>query len=141
MIGLVSVVATIYGYRLIHAYTRILSIVSGIALVAGFILVITWSSGDGGASVATGTFNWGGFMATVSVGALWQIAYAPYVSDYSRYMPADTGPKRAFWASYWGCVLGASFPMIFGALVGSKLVEAGMNSDNVVEGWVCCCNP
>src|ERR1700738_384859 len=31
-----------------------------------------------------------GFLGMISVGALWQIAYAPYVSDYSRYMPADS---------------------------------------------------
>jgi nucleobase:cation symporter-1, NCS1 family len=52
------------------------------------------------------------------VAALWQIAYAPYVSDYSRYMPADTGVRSAFWASYWGCALGSLLPMILGALVG-----------------------
>jgi nucleobase:cation symporter-1, NCS1 family len=40
------------------------------------------------------------------------------VSDYSRYMPRDTGPRAAFWASYWGCVLGSLLPMILGAIVG-----------------------
>jgi nucleobase:cation symporter-1, NCS1 family len=54
----------------------------------------------------------------VSVGALWQIAYAPYVSDYSRYMPHDTGAVPAFWASYWGCSLGSILPMLLGALLG-----------------------
>jgi NCS1 family nucleobase:cation symporter-1 len=52
------------------------------------------------------------------VAALWQISYAPYVSDYSRYMPADTGASPAFWASYWGCTLGSLLPMILGAMVG-----------------------
>jgi NCS1 family nucleobase:cation symporter-1 len=57
-------------------------------------------------------------LGTISVAALWQIAYAPYVSDYSRYMPPDTGVRSAFWASYWGCALGSLLPMILGALVG-----------------------
>ncbi|MBP1326250.1 NCS1 family nucleobase:cation symporter-1 [Leucobacter exalbidus] len=132
IIGIVSVVATIYGYRLIHAYTKILSVVSGLGLVVAFIWLGA-TTGDASA-VATGAFNWGGFMGTVSVAALWQIAYAPYVSDYSRYMPKDTGPKTAFWASYWGSVLGATFPMILGALVGAKLLASGMDADNVVGG-------
>ena len=33
-------------------------------------------------------------LGTISAAALWQIAYAPYVSDYSRYMPRDTGVDR-----------------------------------------------
>lgn len=132
IIGIVSVIATIYGYRLIHAYTKILSIVSGIALVVAFVLLAMSATGSNFGVV--GGFSWGGFMGTVSVAALWQIAYAPYVSDYSRYLPRDTGPKAAFWASYWGCVLGATLPMILGALVGAKLLAAGMNPDNVVEG-------
>ena len=56
--------------------------------------------------------------ASISTGALWQIAYAPYVSDYSRYMPRDTGVRPAFWASYWGCTLGSFLPMVLGAMVG-----------------------
>ncbi len=63
-------------------------------------------------------FTLAGFCRTVSVGALWQIAYAPYVSDYSRYMPRDTGARPAFWASYSGCTLGSILPMILGALLG-----------------------
>jgi NCS1 family nucleobase:cation symporter-1 len=54
----------------------------------------------------------------VSVAALWQIAYAPYVSDYTRYMPHETGAVPAFWASYWGCSLGSILPMALGAMLG-----------------------
>jgi NCS1 family nucleobase:cation symporter-1 len=59
-----------------------------------------------------------GLLGTISAAALWQIAYAPYVSDYSRYMPVETGARSAFWASYWGCSLGSLLPMIIGAMVG-----------------------
>jgi NCS1 family nucleobase:cation symporter-1 len=33
-------------------------------------------------------------------------------------MPADTGARPAFWASYWGCSLGSILPMILGAMIG-----------------------
>jgi NCS1 family nucleobase:cation symporter-1 len=62
--------------------------------------------------------NLAGFLGTLSIAALWQLAYAPYVSDYSRYMPADTGGKAAFWSSYWGCCLGSILPMALGVIVG-----------------------
>ena len=64
------------------------------------------------------SYNTAGFLSMVSAGALWQIAYAPYVSDYSRYMPHDTGATPAFWASYWGCSLGSILPMVLGAMLG-----------------------
>lgn len=133
LIGVASVIAVIYGYRLIHAYTRFLSIVSGLALLAAFLIVTVFNGLPEGFS-ATGVFQMGGFMGTVSVAALWQLAYAPYVSDYSRYLPKDTGPKQAFWASYTGCVLGAGLPHIFGALVGTILIASGGDADNIVTG-------
>ena len=117
VVGVLGVIAAIYGYDLIHAYTRWMSYACGIllAITAGWIV---WVHGLPEHFLDLNSFNWIGFLGTVSAGALWQIAYAPYVSDYSRYMPADTGARPAFWASYWGCVLGSFLPMVLGALVG-----------------------
>jgi nucleobase:cation symporter-1, NCS1 family len=130
IIGVVSVVATIFGYRLIHAYARFLSIVAGLALLLAFVWIML-VHGLPATFLYQGNFNWVGFMATVSVSALWQLAYAPYVSDYSRYMPQGTGSGPAFWASYSGCVLGTLFPMILGALVGTLAVAMGADAGNV----------
>jgi NCS1 family nucleobase:cation symporter-1 len=128
IIGVVSVIATIFGYRLIHAYARILSVAAGLALLLAFIWILV-VHGLPASFLAEGNFNWVGFMGTISVSALWQLAYAPYVSDYSRYMPQGTGSAPAFWASYSGCVLGTLFPMILGALVGTLAMT--MSADNV----------
>ena len=119
-IGVISVVATIVGYRLIHRVTAVLSVVAGTALLVAFV----WMIGVNGVPAntwQTGGFSWAGFMATLSVAALWQIAYAPYVSDYTRYMPRDTGQRAAFWGTYSGCVLGSVLPMLLGVLVGAAL--------------------
>lgn len=130
IIGLVSVVATIFGYRLIHAYARFLSVVAGAALLLAFIWIL-FVHGLPASFMEQGAFNWVGFMGTVSVSALWQLAYAPYVSDYSRYMPQGTGSAPAFWASYSGCVLGTLFPMILGAVVGTLAVALSAEAGNV----------
>ena len=117
LIAVVSLAATIWGYTLIHAYARIMTYVSGIVLAMAFI----WSFfvnpvpadflHTDGATLA-------GFMTTVGVAAVWQIAYAPYVSDYSRYLPSKTGAKPAFWMSYWGTTIGSILPMFLGAGIG-----------------------
>jgi NCS1 family nucleobase:cation symporter-1 len=130
IIGVVSVIATIFGYRLIHAYARFLSIVAGLALLLAFVWIM-FVHGLPATFLDQGNFNWVGFMATISVSALWQLAYAPYVSDYSRYMPQGTGSAPAFWASYSGCVLGTLFPMILGALVGTLATTLGADAGNI----------
>ena len=117
LVGVLSVIAAIYGYDLIHAYTRLMTYVSGavLALTAAWIV---WVHGLPADFLTRNAFSLPGFLGTISAGALWQIAYAPYVSDYSRYMPRDTGVRPAFWASYWGCTLGSFLPMVLGAAVG-----------------------
>jgi NCS1 nucleoside transporter family len=123
VIGLISVIATMVGYRLIHRVTAILSVVAGGALVVAFVWMIGVNGVPDGTWHTDG-FTWAGFMATLSVAALWQIAYAPYVSDYTRYMPRDTGQRAAFWGTYSGCVLGSVLPMLLGVLVGAALPDA-----------------
>jgi NCS1 family nucleobase:cation symporter-1 len=117
LLAALSVIAAIYGYDTIHAYTRLMSIVCGLALLiaAGWIVFVHRLPGD---FLSRNAFNWPGFLSAISAAALWQIAYAPYVSDYSRYMPRDSGARSAFWASYWGCTLGSFLPMVLGVMVG-----------------------
>jgi NCS1 family nucleobase:cation symporter-1 len=117
VVGILSVLAAIYGYDLIHAYTRLMSYVAGAVLFLAIGWII-WVHGLPANFLSRNAFNWSGFLGTISTAAVWQIAYAPYVSDYTRYMPRDTGVRPAFWASYWGCTLGSLLPMILGAMVG-----------------------
>jgi NCS1 family nucleobase:cation symporter-1 len=129
LVGVISVIAAVYGYDLIHAYTRAMSYVAGAVLLLTFGWVV-WVHGLPSDFLTRNAFRWAGFLGTVSAAALWQIAYAPYVSDYSRYMPKDTGVRPAFWASYWGCMLGSLLPMILGAVVGLATPAKG----NLVAG-------
>ncbi|AHI25080.1 thiamine permease [Komagataeibacter xylinus] len=59
------------------------------------------------------------FVAAISIGVLWQVAYAPYVSDYSRYLPADTPERDAFWSCMTGSIVGTAVPTFLGAYLGS----------------------
>jgi NCS1 family nucleobase:cation symporter-1 len=115
--GVLAVIGAILGYDLIHAYARAMTYLAGAALVLAFV----WVFLVGHVSVAadaTHVATLNGVLGTVSVAALWQIAYAPYVSDYSRYLPKETGSRAAFWSSYWGCTIGSVLPMILGAAIG-----------------------
>lgn len=116
LVCVLSAVAASFGYDLIHAYARVMSYVAGtVLLLAG--AWIAWVHGLPADLLQRNIVTFRGFMGTVSAAALWQIAYAPYVSDYTRYMPQKTGARSAFWATYWGCTLGSVLPMVLGATV------------------------
>jgi nucleobase:cation symporter-1, NCS1 family len=120
-IGLISLAAAIYGHDLIHVCTRLMTYVAGGAVLLCYVSVLIIHPLPD-TFLTQGHFSPVGFFGMVSIGAFWQLSYAPYVSDYSRYLPPDTGPRRAFWSSYWGSVIGAVLPMILGALIGPAVV-------------------
>jgi NCS1 family nucleobase:cation symporter-1 len=117
VVAILSVIAAVFGYDVIHTYARVTTYVACAVLAVSFGWII-WVHGLPADFLTRNTLNLSGFLSTVSTAALWQIAYAPYVSDYSRYMPPDTGARAAFWASFWGCSLGSMLPMMLGAMVG-----------------------
>ena len=117
MIGTSSLLVAICGYDMIHRCARYLSILSAFTLVLCFIWIIG-VQGLPADFMSRGSFSVHDFLGAMSVAALWQLSYAPYVSDYSRYLPRDTGAVPAFWGTYGGVVTGATFPMLLGALFG-----------------------
>jgi NCS1 family nucleobase:cation symporter-1 len=119
-----GVLAAIYGHDLIHAYARVVACLSGLVLVLAAVWIV-WVYGLPPDILTRNAFTWSGFLGIISTAALWQLSYAPYVSDYSRYMPHDTGSRPAFWASYWGSTLGSVLPMILGVIVGLSITGKG----------------
>jgi NCS1 family nucleobase:cation symporter-1 len=124
-IAAVSLAGAIYGHDLIHFSTRMMTYVSGSALLLCYLWLL-FITPIPGYFLTQGSFSAVGFFKMVSMGALWQLGYAPYVSDYSRYLPPDSGPREAFWACYWGTTLGAVLPMILGAMIGPAVTDGNV---------------
>jgi len=114
--GLICVI----GYKFIHALNKIATWVLGVGIVLAIGAIFV--SGLPGDFWSRGGYTTAGFLATVSLAALWQIAFAPYVSDYSRYLPAEVGVRATFNATYLGCTLGSILPFAFGAVVALAMV-------------------
>jgi NCS1 family nucleobase:cation symporter-1 len=51
-------------------------------------------------------------------------AWAPYVSDYTRYLPASVNKAKLFWAVFLGCAIAAIATAVLGAYVTALLPEA-----------------
>lgn len=110
----VIVLATVLGYRVIHWVGRVASVLGIIAFVYLFARLI--SIADVGALLQIRHFSWSSFLLAVSLAASWQIAYGPYVADYSRYLPSSTSSLKTFLAVGAGSVLGAQTAMVLGVL-------------------------
>ncbi|MDH3061966.1 cytosine permease [Achromobacter insolitus] len=110
----VIVAATLFGYRMIHIIGRIATVLGILAFFYLFSRVIT--VGDVGKLLQIRHFTWSSFLLAVSLSASWQIAYGPYVADYSRYLPSRTSSLKTFLAVGLGSVLGAQIAMVLGVL-------------------------
>jgi NCS1 family nucleobase:cation symporter-1 len=147
--NLVAIVVTvgaallaIYGYDWVHRVFRWTLFIL-LPLVA--IITIGVIAGKAGNVVSHHVygFNWTGFMAQFSAAAAYNITYAGYVSDYSRYLPRDTPRGKiigyvfagAATPAIWLIALGAWLAIRLGAtdgLVG--LQTAGNNVINHLGG-------
>ncbi|HEK1685351.1 TPA: cytosine permease [Pseudomonas putida] len=137
VIGALSATAIgVIGYRFIHSLNRIGTWVMGSALLAGFIMMFAQELPAD--FFSRGAFNLSGFIATVSLGTIWQISFSPYTSDYSRYLPREIGIAKPFWATYFGATLGTILCFSFGA-VAVLCVPEGTDAMDAVKqatGWL-----
>ncbi len=115
--AVIGIVLCIYGYDLLRKTMVYLSWLIGIAVAVSMVLL--WLNPNVTAGPSDAAFSVEGFFAVMAVGVVWQLAYAPYVSDYTRYLPKATGPKIAFWTTYTGLVGSSVFVMILGVLLGT----------------------
>jgi purine-cytosine permease-like protein len=147
--NLVAVVVTVgaallavYGYDWVHRLFRwtLYILLPLMAIVT--VGVIAGKAGGVTSHHAYG-FNWVGFMSQLSAAAAYNITYAGYVSDYSRYLPRDTPRGKiigyvfagASTPAIWLIALGAWLAIRLGAtdgLVG--LQTAGNNVINHLGG-------
>lgn len=104
--------SAVLGYRLIHGLGRLMSIV-GVAALA-YLFARLLAEHDIAALLANRHFTLANFLLAMSLSASWQIAYGPYVADYSRYLPRETSALRTFWAVWLGSVIGSQASMTFG---------------------------
>ncbi|HYK30077.1 MAG TPA: cytosine permease [Streptosporangiaceae bacterium] len=117
----------IYGYDWVH---RVFRSILYILLPLVAIITIGVMTGNAGsvASHAVYGFNWTGFMAQFSAAAAYNITYAGYVSDYSRYLPRNT--RRGAIVSY--AFAGAATPAIWLIALGAWLAIRLHATDGLV---------
>ncbi|MCY1328222.1 NCS1 nucleoside transporter family protein [compost metagenome] len=118
----VIVVLTFCGYRVIHSLGRVASLVGIVAFAYLFVRLL--SVNDIGTLLDNRHFSWSTFLLAVSLSASWQIAFGPYVADYSRYLPSGTSPFRTFLAVGLGSIIGSQTSMVLGVFAAALAGDA-----------------
>ncbi len=108
------IVVTMFGYRVIHWLGRISTAVGVAAFTYMFYRLL--AQHDIAALLKMRHFSLNQFLLAMSLSASWQIAFGPYVADYSRYLPRTIPAGSVFAAVGLGSILGAQVAMTFGVL-------------------------
>lgn len=124
--GIADLLLVLGGYTFIHRFNRIMSyFFTAVFLVVTGLLI--WGPGLGRGlhhAAVHGSFMIGPFLLSVSLAVINTLGYAPYVADYSRYLPAKTTIGATFWYSYIGVVISNVWMMLLGALVQAESPHA-----------------
>lgn len=110
----ITFLVVLFGYDMIQKFEKYFSWI--VFVVFSIVTIIALSLvGAGGWSLSG--FDPVIFMLGVSMNASWQLSFAPYVADYSRYLPINTSSSKTFWYTYGGTVLGSAWMEIIGAML------------------------
>ncbi len=127
IVSVVNIVLAVFGYDLIHQYERWAGYLFAVVFA---ILTIRLLDLYPLHTLSGGHFVWSTFLLAVSISATWQITYAPYVADYSRYLPYDTSINQCFAYTYMGSVIGTVWMMAIGAIA-MTVAKNAFNANSV----------
>ena len=125
----VAFIVALVGYDLIHRVEQLLTY-AFIVLFGLFTIVVILRVGLPAGAFDLGQFKLTPFLAQFGVVAGYQISWAIYVSDYSRYLPPTVTVSRTFYWTYGGSALGAFWLMALGTLLAASL-KAGAVFDTI----------
>jgi NCS1 family nucleobase:cation symporter-1 len=119
-----AVVIGIFGYRWIHRVMQATAILVGACLVVMLVQGLRYGPLPAG-EVSLARPSAGLFLAGVALLVIDMLSFGPFVSDYTRYLPASTSGRRLFWAIYAGNVLATVFSCAIGAYLAALLPSLG----------------
>ncbi len=134
-VAVLAAVIAIYGHDWVHRAFRAVLVFS-LPLMTIVTVGIIFGLTHGKAGGHPLGFTVVGFMAQLSAAAAYNITYAPYVSDYSRYLPRTTSPRTiitsvfagASSAAFWLIAVGAFLAIRLGATDGLLGIKTAGNN-------------
>ncbi|MGI8457157.1 MAG: purine-cytosine permease family protein [Propionibacteriaceae bacterium] len=139
LISGLALTLAIFGYHWIHAAQKWLTLLFLLTfgIFTALALVVVPINPQ---QFSFTNFSWPAFLVQFGGAAAYALGWAPYVSDYSRYLPPQTSPVKALVYTYGGVFVGAGWLMVLGAFVaavfsGASPLEGVRNvADQILPG-------
>jgi purine-cytosine permease-like protein len=115
-----AVALAIFGHDWVHRMFRMILCVSGPLMIILTIGILCGACGGHPSKVHYG-LTLTAFMVQFTTAAAYNITYAPYVSDYSRYLPKDTPTGKVISSVFFGASSSAIWLIAIGAWLAIRL--------------------
>ena len=120
------------GYEAVHLFAKIVSFV----MMALFALLTVKILGGAGTTAIAATVHGpdltGMILLTLIAIISNSFSWAPYASDYSRYLPANTSKKKVFFWTFFGCVSALIWVQLLGLGVAAGINSGGISGTTAV---------
>jgi NCS1 nucleoside transporter family len=142
LFAILALILGAFGYQVIHRFSRWASALYIVNF--GLFTVLALANinlPSEQLSLSGGTFQSGPFLIVLGVLMSYNLTWAPYVSDYSRYLPASSSTSSTFNWTAWGAVIGTTWPAVLGAFVAaahpdlSPVLAVKEVADSLFKGW------
>lgn len=115
VVAALSIIVGIYGYRILHILGDVITKVSIVLLTVVSITLLLHGGGPGVAASVSGIDYWIAWLVMFTIVFGYTASWAPYASDYSRYLPEDSKPSTIINAATLGLFASTTWMMVLGA--------------------------
>ena len=124
ILAIPAVVIGIFGYRWIHRVMQATVVIVGVSMIIMLIQGLRYGSLPAKETTLHAPTA-GLFLAGAALLVIDMLSWAPFVSDYTRYLPVNTSGRRLFWAIYAGNVVSTIVACTIGAYLAALLPSLG----------------
>jgi NCS1 family nucleobase:cation symporter-1 len=128
LITAVAIIIAVVGHDLLHFVQRWLTylLIITFSIITVLALIKFGTSTHAAAAPPATAAGWNGtaFLVQLSLAAGYNISYAVYVSDYSRYLPEDSSAQQLISWTYAGAAVSAVWLMALGSVLASIIPNA-----------------
>jgi purine-cytosine permease-like protein len=122
VVALASTLIALFGYNWIHHAARVLAVVFLVVFLVLTVVVLA-QGGLTAQDFAPGPLALRPFLLQFGAAAGYQIIWAIYVSDYTRYLPRGVSSSQLFWSTYLGMTLSAAWLAGLGSVLTARFAK------------------
>ncbi len=142
LVTIPAVIVAIFGYRWIHSFARIITVVLVAVTLVAMIQAAVFARGISPADRGFGLSSFPVFLIGVAIMFMNMLSWAPYISDYSRYLPERVSFRNTFWSIVAGLMISTTLFAALGAWITTMVPKAAttpLSALGVVSGtWIMC---